>query len=157
MLELKRCIIHQHITGLAAIELPEHPTVTAGAAFFVQFVSLANSVEPISEVLTQNGLKLVQYTLQAIAGGAPRSYLGAFSDILAALNSHCVTSLSRWLEELLSQDGFPTHHVTVVEKEQFKSAILRERGNKRILKERVKEFALMCRGFHGTLYAIETR
>jgi len=70
----------------------------AGAAFFVQFVSLANSVEPISEVLTQNGLKLVQYTLQAIAGGAPRSYLGAFSDILAALNSHCVTSLSRWLE-----------------------------------------------------------
>ena len=32
----------------------------------------------------------------------------------------------------------------------------REQGNKRILNDKVREFALMCRGFHGTVYAVET-
>ena len=69
------------------------------------------------------------------------------------MTSHCVTLISQWLEvqfwkkasslvdcqvamvitvwlctflqELLSQEGFPTHHVTMAEKEQFRNAVLR--------------------------------
>ena len=86
--------------------------MTASAAFFVQFISLSNSAEAIREVLTQNGLSLVQYILQAIAGVAPRSYLGAFSDILGAMTSHCVTLLSQWLEVCSWQlNPGPCHNV----------------------------------------------
>lgn len=32
----------------------------------------------------------------------------------------------------------------------------RGQGNSRVIKEKVKEFSLMCRGFHGTMYALQT-
>lgn len=31
------------------------------------------------------------------------------------------------VQDLLSQDGFPTHHVSVTEKNDFKAALLRQR------------------------------
>lgn len=142
--------------GLATLKLPEQPSVNSATAFFVTFVSLSPSVEAISDVLQRECLDLVQYILQAIASAAPRSYLSMFSELLSALNTHCVSLLSQCMEELLAREGFPSPHLTAQEKQQFKSTVLREQGNKRMLREKVKEFALMCRGFHGTLYALET-
>ena len=72
--------------------------MNAAAVFFVNFIRLVESLEPVREVLSRQGYNLVQYSLQAIAGIAPRSYLSAFTDILGALNTHCVGFLSQWLE-----------------------------------------------------------
>ena len=120
------------------------------------------NAESVRSVVTEKGASLVQYVLQGIAGAAPRSYLNLFSNVLSAMNTHCVSLLSQWLEvrimctcialncwvcapyryvstilskhevfysvsvqDLLAQDGFPTHHVSVVEKQQFKSTVLR--------------------------------
>ena len=38
----------------------------------------------------------------------------------------------------------------------FYNLIKRGQNNRNLLKEKVKEFALKCRGFHGTMYALET-
>lgn len=35
-------------------------------------------------------------------------------------------------------------------------SLCRAQQNKRVLKEKVKEFSLKCRGFHGTMYAADT-
>jgi hypothetical protein len=43
-----------------------------------------------------------------------------------------------------------------LEKQMFRQSILRERGNDKNLKLKINEFSLICRGFHGTLYAAET-
>ena len=85
-------------SGLAALELPEQPTVNSAADFFVSYVALTDSLAPTSDVITRKGKSLVQYILQAIAWAAPRSYLPAFTDIVAALRTHCVTLMSQWLE-----------------------------------------------------------
>ena len=86
------------ITGLAALELPEQPTVNSAADFFVSYITLMSSAAPIRDVVTLKGRSLVQYILQAIAWAAPRSYLAAFTDIVAALRTHCVSLMSQWLE-----------------------------------------------------------
>lgn len=84
--------------GLAALELPEQPTVNSAADFFVNYIILVGSVTPVQEVVTLKGRSLIQCILQAIAWAAPRSYLSAFTDIIAALRTHCVTLMSQWLE-----------------------------------------------------------
>lgn len=86
------------VLGLIALELPEQPTVNAASAFIVDFVHLFETLEPVREVVSLNGPSLLQYTLQAIAGATPRSYLSAFVDILSVLNTHCISLLSQWLE-----------------------------------------------------------
>ena len=86
------------VTGLAALELPESPTVKAAAGFFVTFISLTGSVESVQEVLRLKGLSLMQCILKAIAWAAPRSYLGSFTDIIVVLNVHCLPLCSQWLE-----------------------------------------------------------
>ena len=85
------------LPGLAALKLPERPTVEASSSFFLAFIGLATSVVGVAEVLQVKGRLLVQYILEAIAGAASRSYLPSFSDILDALLSHCMTLLSQWL------------------------------------------------------------
>jgi hypothetical protein len=145
--------------GLAGLERPEQQTVRFASSFFVSYVSLADTADAVSTVVSDKGGSLVQYLLQAIAGAAPRSHLPFFSEVLGALCAHCASHLSHWLEDLLSQDGFPTHHVSLTEKDDFKATVMRQRGGQgssRLLKDKVKEFSLMCRGFHGTLYALQT-
>ncbi|XP_078658165.1 importin-13-like [Branchiostoma floridae x Branchiostoma belcheri] len=53
-------------------------------------------------------------------------------------------------------EGFPSGLVTAQQKEQFARNVLKERVNKRKMKETVKEFSLLCRGLYGTEYAAET-
>ena len=55
-------------------------------------------MESIRELLEVQGRVLLQCVLEAVAGGAPRSYLPAFTDILHSMNTHCVSLLSQWLE-----------------------------------------------------------
>ena len=85
-------------TGLAGLERPEQPTVNSASSLFVSYLALVESAESIRSAVSEKGASLVQYVLQAIAGAAPRSYLTAFSDVLGALSTHCVSLLSQWLE-----------------------------------------------------------
>lgn len=85
-------------TGLAGLERPEQLTVNSASSLFVSYLALVESAESIRSAVSEKGPSLVQYVLQAIAGAAPRSYLTAFSDVLGALSTHCISLLSQWLE-----------------------------------------------------------
>ncbi|XP_048395205.1 importin-13 isoform X4 [Stegostoma tigrinum] len=141
--------------GVLSLKFPEAPTVKAACAFFTELLPRCREVQPIGLVVHENGKLLLQATLEAIGGQAPRSLMDHFADILFALNKHCFTYLSIWLKEVMQQQNFPSSRLTQVQKETFSQQILRDRVNKRRIKDIVKEFTLLCRGLHGTEYAAE--
>ena len=91
--------------GLAGLERPEQQTVRFASSFFVSYVSLADTADAVSTVVSDKGGSLVQYLLQAIAGAAPRSHLPFFSEVLGALCAHCASHLSHWLEVRACRGG----------------------------------------------------
>lgn len=56
---------------------------------------------------------------------APRYSMDIFSDIFLVLNKEYCDNLSRWLNILLSQEGFPSPRITRQQKEVFVKAVLR--------------------------------
>uniref|UniRef100_UPI00398F6BCC importin-13 isoform X3 n=1 Tax=Pristiophorus japonicus TaxID=55135 RepID=UPI00398F6BCC len=141
--------------GVISLKFPEAPTVKATCAFFTELLPRCREIQPIGLVVHENGKLLLQATLEAIGGQAPRSLMDHFAEILFALNKHCVTYLSIWLKEVMQQQNFPSSRLTQVQKDTFSQQILRDRVNKRRVKDIVKEFTLLCRGLHGTEYAAE--
>ncbi|XP_072429368.1 importin-13 [Chiloscyllium punctatum] len=141
--------------GVISLKFPEAPTVKATCAFFSELLPRCREVQPIGLVVHENGKLLLQAILEAIGGQAPRSLMDHFADILFALNKHCFTYLSIWLKEVMQQQNFPSSRLTQGQKETFSQQILRDRVNKRRVKDIVKEFTLLCRGLHGTEYAAE--
>ncbi|XP_062920446.1 importin-13 isoform X2 [Mobula hypostoma] len=141
--------------GIISLKFPEAPTVKATCTFFTELLSRCREIQPIGLVVHENGKLLLQATLEAIGGQAPRNLMDHFAEILFALNKHCVTYLSIWLKEVMQQQNFPSSRLTQIQKETFSQQILRDRVNKRRVKDIVKEFTLLCRGLHGTEYAAE--
>ncbi|XP_072366960.1 importin-13 isoform X3 [Scyliorhinus torazame] len=141
--------------GVISLKFPEAPTVKATCAFFTELLPRCREIQPIGLVVHENGKLLLQATLEAIGGQAPRSLMDHFAEILFALNKHCVSYLSIWLKEVMQQQNFPSSRLTQIQKETFSQQILRDRVNKRRVKDIVKEFTLLCRGLHGTEYAAE--
>ena len=90
--------LYTTIQGLAGLERPEQPTVICASSFFTSYLKLVESSESIQSVVSEKGVSLVQYILQAIAGAAPRSYLTSFTEVLVALCIYCTSQLSQWLE-----------------------------------------------------------
>ncbi|KAG9350967.1 hypothetical protein JZ751_024856 [Albula glossodonta] len=109
----------------------------------------------VGQVVQEDGKLLLQAVLEAIGGQSSRSLMDQFADVLFSLNKHCFALLTVWLKEVLQPPGFPSSRVSAEQKETFSQQILRERVNKRRVKEIVKEFTLLCRGLHGTEYAAE--
>ncbi|CAB3981584.1 importin-13 isoform X2 [Paramuricea clavata] len=142
--------------ALTALTRPENHTVKACCGFFVAFIRCYESQEKVRETLTHSGQYLVNQILQGVGGCVPRYHMDSLAEILMALNANCVTLLSTWLQDLLRVEDYPSKLVTLKQKQQFTSSVLRERVHKRRLKEVVKEFSLMCRGMHGTAYAAAT-
>uniref|UniRef100_A0A672J8W1 Importin-13 n=1 Tax=Salarias fasciatus TaxID=181472 RepID=A0A672J8W1_SALFA len=114
-----------------------------------------SDVPPLARVVQEDGKLLVQAVLEGIGGGASRSLMDQFAEVLFCLNKHCFSLLAVWLKEALQPPGFPSTRVTAEQKDNFSQQILRERVNKRRVKDIVKEFTLLCRGLHGTEYAAE--
>ncbi|XP_078264629.1 importin-13 isoform X2 [Rhinoraja longicauda] len=141
--------------GIISLKFPEAPTVKATCMFFTELLPRCREIQPIGLVVHENGKLLLQATLEAIGGQAPRNLMDHFAEILFALNKHCVTYLSIWLKEVMQQQNFPSSRLTQGQKETFSQQILRDRVNKRRVKDIVKEFTLLCRGLHGTEYAAE--
>ncbi|CAH2001460.1 unnamed protein product [Acanthoscelides obtectus] len=77
---------------------------------------------------------------------APRSSVDIFGDVILALNKKYCDNLSRWLNSLLAQEGFPSSRISNQQKENFIKSVLREKANKRKLCDIVLEFTLICRG-----------
>lgn len=139
--------------GLAALDVQESHTVRAACTFFSTFITACENEETAKRTLQEYGSYLVSQVIRGIAGGVPRQCTDYMAEILFALNRHNVTMLSRWMQEVMEVEGFPSNLVTVSQKEQFSSAVLRERAHRRRVKESVTQFSLLCRGLYGTAYA----
>ncbi|XP_061790070.1 importin-13-like isoform X1 [Nerophis lumbriciformis] len=136
--------------GILALKLPETSTVKAASLFFTELLPCCKNVSPLGDVLQGHGKVLTEAVLQAVGGGSPRSLNEYFSEVLLSLSGHCPALLSRWLEECLQSEGFPSVHVSAEQKLTFTQQLLREQSNKRRVKEIVKEFSLLCRGLQGS-------
>uniref|UniRef100_A0A8C9TSF8 Importin-13 n=1 Tax=Scleropages formosus TaxID=113540 RepID=A0A8C9TSF8_SCLFO len=112
-------------------------------------------VPSVGQVVQEEGKLLLQAILEAIGGQSSRSLMDQFSEILFSMNKHCFALLTVWLKEVLQRPNFPSSRLTAEQKDTFSQQILRERVNKRRVKEIVKEFTLLCRGLHGTEYAAD--
>uniref|UniRef100_H2VDA3 Importin-13 n=1 Tax=Takifugu rubripes TaxID=31033 RepID=H2VDA3_TAKRU len=141
--------------GLLSLKFPEAPTVKSTCFFFTELLAHCSDVPPLARVVQEDGKLLIQAVLEGIGGGAPRSLMDQFAEVLFSLNKHCFALLGVWLKEALQPPGFPSARVTTEQKNNFSQQILRERVNKSRVKEIVKEFTLLCRGLHGTEYAAE--
>ncbi|CAH3115700.1 unnamed protein product [Pocillopora meandrina] len=139
--------------GLAALDVQESHTVRAACTFFSTFITACENEETAKRTLQEYGSYLVSQVIRGIAGGVPRQCTDYMAEILFALNRHNVTMLSRWMQEVMKVEGFPSNLVTVSQKEQFSSAVLRDRAHRRRVKESVTQFSLLCRGLYGTAYA----
>ncbi|RXM31433.1 hypothetical protein EOD39_7010 [Acipenser ruthenus] len=141
--------------GVLSLKFPEAPTVKATCLFFTELLPRCGDVPPIGQVVHEDGKLLLQAVLEGIGGQSSRTLVDQFAEILFALNKHCFSYLSLWLKEVLQRPGFPSSRVTQEQKNTFTQQILRERVNKRRVKEVVKEFTLLCRGLHGTEYVAD--
>lgn len=141
--------------AVLALKFPEAPTVKASCGFFTELLPRCGEIESVGKVVQEDGRMLLIAVLEAIGGQASRSLMDCFADILFALNKHCFSLLSMWIKEALQPPGFPSARLSPEQKDTFSQQILRERVNKRRVKEMVKEFTLLCRGLHGTDYTAD--
>ncbi|XP_067135398.1 importin-13 isoform X2 [Centruroides vittatus] len=142
--------------SIVALCLPEKPTVKAASSFIAEFINRSREISAMLNVVNNHGEFLVGQVLKVIGGEAPRSMVEHMPDILMALNKKYFDNLCRWMSTFLQQQDFPSQHVSPVQKEHFTRMVLRERSNKRKLKETVSEFSLICRGLIGSEYAAKT-
>ncbi|XP_078575480.1 importin-13-like isoform X4 [Branchiostoma floridae x Branchiostoma japonicum] len=142
--------------GLMALSFPESHVVKATCIFFAELIGQSASNPLVLQVVTQHGRMLLEVVLKAIGGDAPRSVTDNMADILMALNKNCFQQTCTWMGEVMKVEGFPSQLVNAQQKEQFARNVLKERVNKRKMKETVKDFSLLCRGLYGTEYAAET-
>ncbi|KAA8589285.1 hypothetical protein FQN60_012650, partial [Etheostoma spectabile] len=141
--------------GVLSLKFPEAPTVKSTCLFFTELLPRCSDVPPVARVVQEDGKLLIQAVLEGIGGGASRCLMDQFAEVLFSLNKHCFSLLAVWLKEALQPPGYPSSRVTTEQKDNFSHQILRERVNKRRVKDIVKEFTLLCRGLHGTEYAAE--
>uniref|UniRef100_A0A672RDQ1 Importin 13 n=1 Tax=Sinocyclocheilus grahami TaxID=75366 RepID=A0A672RDQ1_SINGR len=131
--------------------LNDSQVVEAVCAIFEKSVKtllhdFAPMVSQLSEMLGQMYSTIPQ---------SSRSLMDQFAEVLFCLNKHCFALLTVWLKEALRSPGFPSSRVSDDQKDTFSQQVLRERVNKRRVKDIVKEFTLVCRGLHGTEYAAD--
>ncbi|XP_066533731.1 importin-13 [Hoplias malabaricus] len=141
--------------GVLSLKFPEAPTVKSTCLFFTELLPHCADIPPVGQVVQENGKLLLLAVLEAIGGQSSRSLMDQFAEVLFSMNKHCFGLLTVWLKEALQSPGFPSSRVSDEQKDTFSQQVLRERMNKRRVKDIVKEFTLVCRGLHGTEYAAE--
>ena len=140
--------------ALESLYCQESSTLKAAINFFTSYIAVAANTDAkeIAEMLSLFGQDLVYRVLLCIGGVVPRTNIEMFADILIALNRHFGTKASNWFQSALKQEGFPSKLVSSRDKENFQKILLREKVNKRKLKDIVRDFSLVCRGLHGLPY-----
>uniref|UniRef100_A0A672RDZ3 Importin-13 n=1 Tax=Sinocyclocheilus grahami TaxID=75366 RepID=A0A672RDZ3_SINGR len=138
-----------------SLKFPEAPTVKSTCFFFTELIPHCADIPPVGQIVQEDGKLLLLAVLEAIGGQSSRSLMDQFAEVLFCLNKHCFALLTVWLKEALRSPGFPSSRVSDDQKDTFSQQVLRERVNKRRVKDIVKEFTLVCRGLHGTEYAAD--
>lgn len=142
--------------GIVGLGMNESPTVKTSCQFLSELIHGNDKLPAAKEVIARHGLSLVERLMRAIGGESPRAVIDSMADVFWALNKWHLESMAKWMNEVVSQDGFPCPKATREEKEQFARRVLKERVNKRRLKETVQQFTLFWRGLMGTEYAVQT-
>jgi hypothetical protein len=96
--------------------------------------------------LAQGFHPLLTTLLQAIGGAVPRSYLNDVSGLLASLLTRYPNELKSVASNLLSQDAFPSKHVTVEDKKAFLEQLFRYANNREALGKVLHAFSGKCLG-----------
>lgn len=140
----------------AALILPERPTVKSAAAFLTEFISKSREHGNMQDIVKQEGESLVTQIYAVISGtqDSPRNVVEFTADILLSLNYKYFDNLNAWLTLVAARDGFPSARVTREHKEHFTRLLLRERRNKRKVRDLVSEFTLICRGLVSAPYGM---
>ncbi|KAM8931086.1 importin-13 [Pelodytes ibericus] len=141
--------------AIISLKFPEAPTLRSSCGFFTEFLPRCGELAPVGQVVHDEGKVLLQATLEGIGGQAARNVMDHFADILFCLNKNCFSYLVTWLKEVMQQEGFPSPRLTQAQKDNFSQQIVRERVNKRRVRDMVKELTLLCRGLHGTEYTAD--
>ncbi|CAN8004025.1 unnamed protein product, partial [Ixodes hexagonus] len=143
--------------AVATIALPERTTVKAAACFLAEFILHSRPIPALMDVVNRYGELLVEQVLRASPGGeSPRSVLDPMADILLALTKKYFNETCHWATLLIQRPGFPSSQLTLEKKEHYLRLLLKERSNKRRIKEIVSELSLASRGLLGTEYAAQT-
>ncbi|KAK8779287.1 hypothetical protein V5799_019379 [Amblyomma americanum] len=143
--------------AIAAIGLPEKGTVKAAALFLAEVIQQSQQHASLEQVVSAQRMLLVERCLRVVGGGeSPRSAVEPMADVVLALTRQNLQATGQCLTELLMQSDFPSVRLTPEHRHRYMHLLLRERTNKRILKEALVEMSLVCRGLVGTEYAAQT-
>ncbi|XP_077549909.1 importin-13-like protein cdm isoform X1 [Haemaphysalis longicornis] len=144
--------------GIVAIGLPEKATVKAAALFLAEVINQSQQHSGMEGVVNSHRLALWEQCLVVVAGdgGSPRSAVEFMADVILALTKQHMQASSACVSQLLMRPGFPSPRLSEAEKGRYFRLLLRERSNKRCIKETLVEMSLVCRGLVGTEYAAQT-
>ncbi|KAK2556661.1 Importin-13 [Acropora cervicornis] len=109
--------------GLATLDVQESHTVRAACSFFSTFITASENQETAKNTLSEYGPYLVSQV--GIAGGVPRQCIDHMAEILFALNRHDISLLSRWMQDVMQVEGFPSSLVSLTQKQDFVKAVLK--------------------------------
>ncbi|CAH1775868.1 unnamed protein product [Owenia fusiformis] len=142
--------------GIAGMALAEGPTVKSSCLFLSEFLGAESKIPNSPKIVQSHCGTLVETILKCVSGESPRSNMGPISDVLLALNKFHFQLLSQCMTTLIQQDSINIGQASTENKQTFARMVLKERVNKRKLREIVNEFTLACRGLLGTDYAAQT-
>lgn len=146
--------------AILAIGLPEKGTVKAAAFFLAEVIQQSvqhDTLVQLAEVVDTYRMLILERCFLVVGGGqSPRSAVEPMADVILALTKQNLQATSHCVSELLLRPGFPSPQLTHDHRVRYIRLLLKERTNKRIIKEALVEMCLVCRGIVGTEYAAQT-
>ena len=121
--EVKKSLLN---CSLLLLNHKELPMLKGSTYFLVAFINIAKSYIWLKNYRNYIFLQCLLCT----GGNSPRHTTDLFAEILLAFLKHFVTLLAIWFNNVFSKDGFLTSSVTLLQKQQFQKAKLREGPNK---------------------------
>ncbi|KAH7935429.1 hypothetical protein HPB52_007451 [Rhipicephalus sanguineus] len=147
--------------AIVAIGLPEKGTVKAAAFFLAEVIQQSlqhETLVQLAQVVDTYRMLILERCLVVVGGGqSPRSSVEPMADVVLALTKQNLPATSQCVSELLlSRPDFPSPQLKQEHRVRYMRVLLKERSNKRIIKEALVEMSLVCRGLIGTEYAAQT-
>ena len=118
---------------MSCLTMPEQHPVKSAASFISNLINVSREVEPLIPIINTHGESLFLQVIKCVGGEASRSFNDYFTDIILALNKKYFDNLCRYMNTMVSMEGFPSEMCTREQKEHFARLILKERANKRKL------------------------
>ncbi|XP_039272455.2 importin-13-like [Styela clava] len=140
--------------ALATFSLPESESVKSSSSFIFGFFANCSPRPESTLVFNQIGKDILIAALKGMGGLATRTVIENVADVIFALSKFNFQQFAIWVHELRHVPDVPCTNVDKVKKDMFMTQLLRERAGKRKYRDLVREFSLVCRGLHGTEYAM---